>query len=95
MRKLVLLSLLTLAAVQTASADQLADIKARGKLVCGIYTGAEPFAFQDPTTREMKGYDIDFCKGIAAQLGVKPELKVISLEARISVPANAEGEVRP
>jgi polar amino acid transport system substrate-binding protein len=31
----------------------------------------------------MKGYDIDFCRGVAARLGVKPELKVISLEARI------------
>jgi polar amino acid transport system substrate-binding protein len=83
MRGLVLLTLLSVAAVSSANADQLADIKARGTLVCGIYTGAEPFAFQDPVSREMKGYDIDFCKGVAAQLGVKAELKVISLEARI------------
>lgn len=83
MRKLAIVTLLSLAAVQSASADQLSDIKSRGVLVCGIYTGAEPFAFQDPVSGEMKGYDIDFCKGIAARLGVKPELKVISLEARI------------
>lgn len=66
-----------------AFADQLADMKARGSLVCGVFSGAEPFAFQDPATREIKGYDIDFCKGVAAQLGLKPEIKVISLEARI------------
>lgn len=66
-----------------AHADQLADVKARGKLVCGVMSNVPPFGFLDPGTREVTGYDIDFCKGVAKELGVQPELKVISLDARI------------
>lgn len=66
-----------------AHADQLADIKARGTLVCGVMSNVPPFGFLDSDTRDVTGYDIDFCKGVAKELGVKPELKVISLDARI------------
>ncbi|WP_042878944.1 ABC transporter substrate-binding protein [Cupriavidus necator] len=74
-----------------AHADQLADIKSRGTLVCGVLSNLEPFGFQDPSTRELAGYDVDFCKAIAKSLGVKPELKVVSLEARI--PELSQGRV--
>lgn len=66
-----------------ATADQLDEINDRGTLICGVLTGAKPFGFQDPTTRETVGYDIDFCKGVAQRLGVDIELKTISAEARI------------
>lgn len=75
---------LTLAVVTaTAQADQLADIKARGTLVCGVLANFEPFGFQDPASREIVGYDVDYCKGVAKALGVKPVLQVVSMEARI------------
>ncbi|SOE93018.1 amino acid ABC transporter substrate-binding protein, PAAT family [Burkholderia sp. D7] len=67
----------------TARADQLADIKARGTLVCGVLANFEPFGFQDPASREIVGYDVDYCKGVAKALGVKPVLQVVSMEARI------------
>ncbi|VVE21141.1 ABC transporter glutamine-binding protein GlnH [Pandoraea anhela] len=67
----------------TAHADALADIKARGTLVCGVVSGSPPFGYQDTETRQLVGYDVDFCKAIAQQLGVKPELKVVSIDARI------------
>ena len=67
----------------TASADQLADVKEKGTLVCGVMTNLNPFAFTDSESQEQVGYDIDFCKGVAEHLGVKPELKVISFDARI------------
>ncbi|VVE18197.1 ABC transporter glutamine-binding protein GlnH [Pandoraea iniqua] len=66
-----------------AHADQLADIKKRRTLVCGIVSNNPPFGFQNPDSREIVGYDVDFCKGVAKQLGVEPELKVLSLDARI------------
>ncbi|ODP31634.1 ABC transporter substrate-binding protein [Pandoraea sp. ISTKB] len=66
-----------------AHADQLADIKKRQTLVCGIVSNNPPFGFQNPETREIIGYDVDFCKGVAKQLGVASELKVLSLDARI------------
>ena len=73
---------LTLASV-CASADQLADIKSKGLLVCGTLGTAEPFSFPDPQTREIQGYDVDFCKAMAKSLGVKLEVKMISVAARI------------
>lgn len=67
----------------TAHADQLADIKSRGTLVCGVVGVAEPFSFPDSTTRVLQGYDVDFCKAFAAALGVKLELKQVAVAARI------------
>ncbi|HEX7891763.1 MAG TPA: ABC transporter substrate-binding protein [Ramlibacter sp.] len=66
-----------------AFADQLADIKQKGTLVCGTLGTSEPFSFPDPQTREVTGYDVDFCKALAKSLGVKPELKLIAVAARI------------
>ncbi|MBV8622209.1 MAG: ABC transporter substrate-binding protein [Herbaspirillum sp.] len=66
-----------------ALADQLADIKQRGVLVCGTLGTAEPFSFSNQSTREIQGYDVDFCQAVAKSLGVKLELKLISVAARI------------
>lgn len=67
----------------TAHADQLDDIKKRGTLVCGTLGIAEPFSFANPQTRETQGYDVDFCAAIAKSLGVKLELKLVAVPARI------------
>jgi polar amino acid transport system substrate-binding protein len=72
-----------LAITSVAHADRLDEIKKSGKLVCGIFATNEPFGFQDPATRKIVGYDADICNHLAASLGVQPELKSISLEARI------------
>ena len=69
--------------VGAAKADELADVKARGKLVCGTLGTAEPFSFQDPKTREIVGYDIDICRKVAESLGVALEIKPMAVEARI------------
>lgn len=64
-------------------ADQLDDIKARGTLVCGVLGTFEPFGFTDPRTRKLTGYDADFCQAIADKLGVKADIRPLSVEARI------------
>ena len=66
-----------------ASADQLADVKARGTLVCGVLGAFEPFGYTDPASRSLVGYDIDFCNAIAKRIGVKVEVKPVAIEARI------------
>lgn len=66
-----------------ASADQLADIKARGTLVCGTLTSTEPLGFQDPQSRQIVGFDVDMCTAIARHLGLKLEHKGLSIEQRI------------
>ena len=75
---------LALLASHTVQADQLADIKQKGTLVCGTLGTAEPFSFPNPQTRETQGYDVDFCAAVAKSLGVKLELKLIS-GSRLSV----------
>jgi polar amino acid transport system substrate-binding protein len=74
---------LAVGSVMTAHADELGDIKARGKLICGTLGMSEPFSFQDPKTREIVGYDIDMCGKVAEALGVTLELKPMAVEARI------------
>lgn len=72
-----------LALTAAAHADQLADIKSRGTLVCGVLGVAEPFSYPDSNTRELQGYDVDFCKALASDMGVKLELKQVAVAARI------------
>lgn len=82
---------LSTATANIAQADQLADIKARGILVCGVLSNLEPFGFMDPKTRNVVGYDVDFCDAVAKRLGVKPELKQLAIDARI--PELSQGRV--
>lgn len=89
-RTLALL-LIAVACPVSAHADQLADIKAKGTLVCGVLGGYEPFGFQDPVTREVNGYEPELCRGLAVALGVRPELKVVTAQGR--VPELLQGRV--
>lgn len=80
-----------LGAAGVAQADVLSDVKARGTLVCGTMGTSEPFSFQDPATRQVVGYEVDLCQKIADHLGVKLEIKMIAVAARI--PELAGGRV--
>lgn len=71
------------AAAAPAHADQLADIKARGQLVCGVLGTDEPNSFVDPKTREIVGYEVDLCQAVAKHLGVKSSVKQMAVAARI------------
>jgi polar amino acid transport system substrate-binding protein len=64
-------------------ADQVADIRKNGELVCGVLGTDEPLSFVDPKTRTIVGYDVDLCGAIARKLGVKPQIKQLSVAARI------------
>lgn len=64
-------------------ADQLAEIKSKGTLVCGVLGAFEPFGFTDPESRAVIGYDVDICSTIAKHLKVKPQIRPVSIEARI------------
>lgn len=82
---------LGLATIGGAQADQLADVKGRGTLVCGTMGTFEPFSFSDPATRQVVGYEVDICRAIADELGVDLELKLLAVEARI--PELVQGRV--
>jgi general L-amino acid transport system substrate-binding protein len=49
---------------ETASAGTLDDIKARGRLVCGVSEGLRGFSQKDDTGA-WQGFDVDFCKAVA------------------------------
>ena len=66
-----------------AKADQLADIMARKELRCGTFADVPPFAAPDPKTREMVGFDVDLCNGIAKRWGVSAKITPLSVEARV------------
>lgn len=84
-RKAMIIGLFTAATLlsTTAMANRLDDIKARGSIICGTQNASAPYGYQDPATREYVGYDVDMCKAIAKQLGVKLVHKPLSTEARI------------
>lgn len=67
-----------------AMADRLADIKARGTLLCATLGTSEPLGFPDPQSRLVVGFDVDMCSAVARQLGVKLEQKSVTVEARIT-----------
>lgn len=66
-----------------AHADQLADIKVRGELVCGVLGTDEPNSFVDPKTRTIVGYEVDLCRAIARRIGVNATIKQLAVAARI------------
>jgi len=82
----LLMSLLLMIAAVTErlfAEDTLAAIKKKGVLVCGVKDSTPGFGFIDEKTREIIGYDVDFCKEIAAKLGVKIELKAVTSSTRM------------
>ena len=91
-RRIRLLALGLLAAfAPLVHADQVADIKAKGELVCGVLGTDDPFSFVDPKSREIVGYDVDLCNAVAKKLGVKTSLKQLAVAAR--VPELQQGRV--
>ena len=71
------------AEAQQAYADQLADIKHKGELVCGVLATDEPMSFVDPQTRTIIGYEVDLCRAVARKIGVTATIKQVAVAARI------------
>jgi polar amino acid transport system substrate-binding protein len=70
--------------IPKANADQLQEVQARKELICGVYADVVPFSYPDPKTRALVGMDVDLCNALAKEMGLKPTLKPLSVEARIS-----------
>ena len=73
-----------------AASSTLASIKSRGALKCGITQALAGFAFADKRG-VWRGFDVDFCRGLAAALGVK--LTFVPTSAKERFPALQSGEV--
>lgn len=76
-----------------ASADTLADVKARGELICGTNTGLTGFAAPD-ANGVYQGFDVALCKAIAAAvLGDATKVRYVPTTGETRFTALASGEV--
>jgi general L-amino acid transport system substrate-binding protein len=86
-----LLALLCWAGV--AQASTLADVKARGKLLCGVNPGLQGFAAKS-ADGQWSGFDVDFCKAVAAAaLRDKDAVEFVPLNAQERFAGLADGKV--
>jgi len=88
---LVLVALSILLTCTQSFAGKIEEIKARGKLVCGVKDAVVPFGFVDEQSKQLVGFDVDICKYMADKLGVGLELKVVTSATRI--PMLTQGSV--
>ncbi len=76
-----------------ASADTLADVKAKGSVQCGVSQGLPGFSNKDDAGT-WTGLDVDLCKGVAAAVfGDANAVKFTPLSAKERFTALSSGEV--
>jgi general L-amino acid transport system substrate-binding protein len=95
MKKSVLFGALTVAglAAGAAAAGTLDDVKARGKLNCGVTTGLVGFAAPD-ANGEWKGFDVAVCRAVAAAvLGDPTAVEFVPTTGKTRFTALASGEI--
>lgn len=96
MRKLLFVSLVVAVMVSgTAFADKLDDIKARDSLVCGVNDKLPGFGSVN-AAGEFEGFDVDFCKAIAAAIlgdASKVEYRPLSAQERFTAVQSGEVDV--
>lgn len=76
-----------------AGADTLSSVQARGTLLCGTHQGKPGFALQD-ANGVWKGFDVDFCRAIAAAIFDDPQkVTFVPLSAKDRFTALQTGEI--
>lgn len=76
-----------------ASADTLADVKAKGSVQCGVSQGLPGFSNQDDSGN-WTGIDVDLCKAVAAAVfGDANAVKFTPLSAKERFTALSSGEI--
>jgi general L-amino acid transport system substrate-binding protein len=85
--------------VQVAQApgfgETLTAVKARGNLICGVNGQLPAFSFLDPNG-EMKGFDADFCRALAAAIfgdATKVEFRPLTTQERFTALQTGEIDV--
>ncbi len=95
MKKTVFLGALTVAglAAGAAAAATLDDVKARGKLNCGVTTGLVGFAAPD-ANGVWEGFDVGVCRAVAAAvLGDATAVEFVPTTGKTRFTALASGEI--
>ncbi len=95
MKKSVIFSALTIAGLSAsaAAAGTLDDVKARGKLNCGVTTGLVGFAAPNADGR-WEGFDVAVCRAVAvAALGDENAVEFVPTTGKTRFTALASGEI--
>jgi general L-amino acid transport system substrate-binding protein len=95
MKKSVIIGALTVAglAASAAVAGTMDDVKARGKLNCGVTTGLVGFAAPD-ANGEWQGFDVGVCRAVAAAvLGDPKAVEFVPTTGKTRFTALASGEI--
>jgi len=95
MKKSVFFGALTVAglAAGAAAAGTLDDVKARGKMNCGVTTGLVGFAAPD-ANGEWNGFDVSVCRAVAAAvLGDASAVEFVPTTGKTRFTALASGEI--
>ncbi len=77
-------AMILLAGINTASADKLDDVIDEGVLRCGVVLDFPPIGYRD-ANNEPAGFDVDYCKDLAAALEVKFEILPLTWAERLPV----------
>ena len=74
--------------------DTLNTVNERGRLICGGNANVPGFGYLEPGTTEYAGFDIDFCRAIAAAIFDDPSaIEVVATTGTSRFPALQSGEV--
>lgn len=95
MKNTVILGALTIAGLSAgaAAAGTLDDVKARGKLNCGVTTGLVGFAAPN-ANGEWEGFDVAVCRAVAAAvLGDSNAVEFVPTTGKTRFTALASGEI--
>ena len=93
LKTLVLGTALAAAGATAASADTLAEVKAKGFLQCGVNTGLTGFSSPDDKGN-WQGFDVDMCRAVAAAIfGNDTSVKYTPLTAKERFTALQSGEI--
>jgi general L-amino acid transport system substrate-binding protein len=95
MKKSFILGAMTVAAMAAgaASAGTIDDVKARGKLNCGVTTGLVGFAAPD-ANGVWEGFDVSVCRAVAAAvLGDPAAVEFVTTTGQTRFTALASGEI--
>ena len=95
MKKSIMLGALAVAGLTaaSASASTLDDVKARGKLNCGVSSGLTGFS-QPDANGVWEGFDVAVCRAVgAAVLGDSTAVEFVPLTTQVRFTALASGEI--
>jgi polar amino acid transport system substrate-binding protein len=91
-KKLVSMAAITMMIAGTSMADTLDDVIDRGKLRCGVVLDFPPIGFRD-SNNQPAGFDVEYCKDMAAALEVELELLELTWADRLPVIVTGRADV--